>query len=146
MSFSGRTAEFDAQEIPNDDFYVTFKVGDFNASARIDTSINIDLVILALRTAVAETNADLVAQKRQWEALDFSSLEQIPNGIPLYLRTVFCRAKATLLKEYATLTRKKEAENTSRESDETEGFYIQEAEKALRLLCGDSSSHVCKLL
>lgn len=148
MTFTGRPQTFDDATVANDGFFPSFTLGDFNAGARVDTSINAQLVQIALENAMAETNTDLQTLKTQGLAGGFLTLRETPlaGAESLYLRAVFCRAKAVLVKEFATLTRKKEAENTAREGEETHGFYIQAAEKALRLLRAETGSAVCVLV
>lgn len=148
MSFTGRSSAFDAVEIANDGFFPAFTLGDFNAQARVDPSYNQELVAGVLTTEMTALNAELTVEKTAWLGAGYATLAavSVQGALALYLRALFCRAKAVLLKEYSTFTRKREGENTAREGDESEGFYIQSAEKALRGLRGESGSVTCSLL
>lgn len=140
MSFTGRNSAFDNTAIGNDGFFPAFTLGVFNDQARIDPSYSQALVVAALNRAVSDINQELAAEKLVWQNGGSATLANIPvqNAVTLYQRAVFCTAKGELLKEYQTLTRKKEAENTARESDDTELHYLTERNKALALLRGET--------
>jgi len=158
MSFSGRDETFDNTVIHNNWFFPALSLGAFNAMYRIDPSYSVDLVIEALTLAMLRINDQLAARVAEWAAAGADALEDVPQSylgegesakkmlVHYYMRAVYALAKSKLLKEYATLTRREKAENTARESDDTEGYYLAESKQALRVLLGKTTKRAVVLL
>lgn len=158
MSFSGRDDAFDATEIANNGFFPALSLGDFNAMYRIDPSYSKELVVEALTLAVMRINTQLVDRMAEWQAAGADALEEVPQSglgtgegikkmfVHHYKRAVYAMAKSKLIKEYATLTRREKAENTARESKETEDYYLAESKQALRVLLGKLTKREVVLL
>lgn len=158
MSFSGRDETFDETPIANNGFFPALSLGDFNAMYRIDPSYAMPLVIDALTLAVMRVNAYLVDRMAEWQAAGATTLATVPQStlgegegikkilVQHYKRAVYALAKSKLIKEYATLTRRDKAENTARESKETEDYYLAESKQALRVLLGKLTKREVVLL
>ncbi len=72
----------------------------------------------------------------------YACLEDIPvhgvgrGALSLYRRAVFCRAKALLLPQFATIERREAARNDAKEAPETAERFFAQAEDALAMLTG----------
>jgi hypothetical protein len=138
MSFTGRDSAFDNKTITNDGFFPSFSLGDFNAQMRIDVSLNQALLESVLWLVMAGLNRTLAGNKAAWIAAGFNTLEAVPNPftVRVYLRVLFCRAKAVLLEEMPAHNHN--PKNATETPVVDAGHYIQQAEEALCLLRGTS--------
>ena len=70
-------------------------------------------------------------------ALDQISVHGISGGaLRLYKRAVFCRAKALLLPQFATIERREPARNDAKEAPESAQAFFAQAENALAAITG----------
>ncbi|MGK9559498.1 head completion/stabilization protein, partial [Salmonella enterica subsp. enterica] len=80
----------------------------------------VELLADALNTAMVEVNTDLARCKARWKANGMTRVESADSTllpertvqVKLYKRAVYCRAKGSLLPQFATVTRRESAENT----------------------------------
>ena len=142
-SFTGKSDNILARKVAGDGFYPDLSFGDFQRDYRVPAEYNADMVANELEEAAGEVAANINTQRLAWEAVPYSSLKAAESGEnkPLtqwYFRAVYCRAKASLLRQFPTMTRRAVAENMAKESEETESFYLAKSTKAERRLRGVS--------
>ena len=144
MSFSGKPTTLVERAIPNDGFWPDLGVSEFQAKYRLPAEYLVELLVDGLSTAMGEVNHDLAKRKREWQAAGIDNVETAdPQLLPervfhaaTYKRAVYCRAKAQLLPQFATVNRRAEAENIAKESPETREQFLSFSQQAVRLLQG----------
>lgn len=144
MSFSGKPTSFVEQTIENDGFWPNLSVSEFQKGYRLPAEFLGDLLTDALIIAMAEINNDLAKLQARWQAAGITSVEAAdPRLLPnqalkarLYKRAVYCRAKASALQQFATVTRRESAENTGKEAPEREDTFLAFSQSAVRALQG----------
>ena len=147
MSFSGNPTKFVEQQIGNDGFWPDLSVTEFQKAYRLPGEYLGELLAADLTTAMVEVNTDLAAVKAELLAADVSNLETAANvstpagwgyahKAALYKRAVYARAKASLLTQFATVTRRESAENTGKELPERSETFLSFSQEAIRLLQG----------
>jgi hypothetical protein len=102
------------------------------------------MLVTDLATAMIEVNRDLSELKASWQGAGVSSVESADTTVlpertfqaATYKRAVYCRAKATLLTQFATVTRRESAENTGKEQPERGETFLQFSQQAVRSLQG----------
>lgn len=162
MSFSGKPTTFVEQMIENDGFWPDLSVAEFQKGYRLPAEYLVDMLAADLTMAMVEINADLAELKQRWRALGVNSVE-VPDPLNLppkqikewpfiqtdqnllpdnalklkiYRRAVYCRAKASALQQFATVTRRESAENTGKEAPERESTFLAFSQAAVRALQG----------
>lgn len=146
MSFSGKPTNVIQQAIPNDGFWPELQVAEFQRLYRLPAEFLLDLLVDGVTTARAEVNQDLAKRKRAWQAAGIPQLETAdPRVLPdraeyvaHYKRAVYCRAKAQLLGQFATVSRRPEAENLAKEAEQTRELFLSYSQQAVRLIQGRS--------
>ena len=145
MSFSGNVLTDNTEiTITNDGWFPDLSMDEFLRDYRVPGDYAEDMVRSQLALSVSEINDNLEGWRLDQEAAGYTNLTGIPapviDGISkherLYRRAVFCRAKAELLMQFATMTRKDTAENTAKEAPETEDKFLQYSVSAQRKLMG----------
>jgi hypothetical protein len=144
MSFSGKPTTFVEQIIENDGFWPDLSVSEFQKGYRLPAEFLGDLLTDALSIAMAEVNDDLAKLKSSWLTAGIAVVEKAdPMLLPerawkakLYKRAVYCRAKASALQQFATVTRRESAENTGKEALEREDTFLAFSQSAVRALQG----------
>ncbi|HBO3937257.1 TPA: head completion/stabilization protein [Pseudomonas aeruginosa] len=144
MSFSGTPTTFVDRAIPNDGFWPNLGVAEFQAGYRLPAEYLVDLLADSLTIAMGEVNRDLAKRKAAWQAAGMVSVETAdPLLLPerafyaaIYKRAVYCRAKAFLLKQFATINRRPEAANLAKESPETYEQFLALSQEAVRQIQG----------
>ncbi|MCK1793117.1 head completion/stabilization protein [Pseudomonas violetae] len=144
MSFSGKPTTFVEQTIENDGFWPDLSLSEFQKEYRLPAEYLVELLGADLNTAMTEVNQDLAKRKAYWQSLGVSSVESAdPTVLPLhtfhvetYKRAVYCRAKASLLPQFATVTRREIAENTGKEEPERKETFLAFSQQAVRTLQG----------
>ena len=144
MSFSGKPTTFVEQTIENDGFWPDLSLSEFQKGYRLPAEYLVELLGADLTTAMTEVNQDLAKRKAYWQSLGVSSVESAdPTVLPLqtfhvatYKRAVYCRAKASLLTQFATVTRRESAENTGKELPERGETFLEFSQQAVRSLQG----------
>ena len=136
-NFTGKTDSELARNITTDSFFPTLSVGDFQRNYRVPAEYAIHMVENDLRLAAERINSELLEQQLAWvlaghsdlaaaEAADSRSLKS------WYLHAVYCRAKATLLRQFSTVSKRAAANNNAKESMETEGHFLALSNRAVR--------------
>lgn len=144
MSFSGKPTTFVEQAIENDGFWPNLSLAEFQKGYRLPAEYLVDMLATDLTTAMAEVNGDLAKRKAEWQNAGVTTVESAdPMVLPertfhaaTYKRAVYCRAKASLLTQFATVTRRESAENTGKELPERGETFLEFSQQAVRSLQG----------
>ena len=147
MSFSGKPTTFVEQEIENDGFWPSLSLTEFQKTYRLPGEYLGDMLVADLTMAMNEVNTELATVKSILQANEVSNLEAMAgvtspaqwgyaNKVMLYKRAVYTRAKASLLTQFATVTRRESAENTGKELPERSETFLAFSQQAVRSLQG----------
>ena len=144
MSFSGKPTTLVDQAIENDGFWPDLSVAEFQKGYRLPAEDLSELLAEGIAFAMGEVNVDLAKRKADWKVAGVTSVESAdPMVLPertfhvaTYKRAVYCRAKAYLLQQFATVNRRESAENIAKESPATEDQFLTFSQQAVRLLQG----------
>ena len=147
MSFSGTPTTFVEQEIENDGFWPSLSLTEFQKTYRLPGEYLGDMLVADLTMAMNEVNTELATVKSILQANEVSNLEAMAgvtspaqwgyaNKVMLYKRAVYTRAKASLLTQFATVTRRESAENTGKELPERSETFLAFSQQAVRSLQG----------
>ena len=143
MSFSGNPTKFANQAIGNDGFWPELSIAEFQKAYRLPGEYLVELLAAELVTAMVEVNTDLAKRKALWQAagvsIDVTDSAVRSEGFfraELYRRAVYCRAKASLLTQFATVNRREAAENVGKELPERSETFLAFSQAAVRSLQG----------
>lgn len=144
MSFSGKPTTFVEQAIENDGFWPDLSVSEFQKGYRLPAEYLVELLAAELTTAMHEVNLDLAKFKTRWQGAGVSSVESADTTVlpertfqvAQYKRAVYTRAKATLLTQFATVSRRESAENVGKELPERADTFLAFSQQAVRSLQG----------
>lgn len=146
-SFSGKPTTFVEQAIENDGFWPNLSVAEFQKGYRLPAEYLVEMLVTDLNTAMIEVNKDLSTAKSILQSSGVSSLESAAGVVNpahwgyahkgmLYKRAVYTRAKATLLTQFATVSRRESAENIGKELPERSETFLAFSQQAVRSLQG----------
>jgi len=146
MSFSGKPTTFVEQAIENDGFWPDLSVSEFQKGYRLPAEHLIEMLVINLTTAMTDVNRDLAKLKARWKDAGVSRVESADTTVlpertfqaETYKRAVYCRAKASLLPEFASVIRRESAENLGKEAPERKETYLEFSQQAVRSLQGRS--------
>ena len=144
MSFSGNPSKFVEQQIENDGFWPDLSLAEFQKAYRLPGEYLVETLVDGLISAMTEVNTDLAKCKAKWQVAGVTSLNSAdPMVLPertfqaqTYKRAVYNRAKASLLTQFATITRRESAENTGKELPERAETFLAFSQQAIRSLQG----------
>lgn len=145
MGFSGNpTPSATPRQIENDGFWPALDLGEFQRIHRLRTDQLVDLQVTELNLATGAVNTDLARKKAQWQAAGVSDVESADSTVlpertyiaQLYRQAVYYRAKAELLPQFATATRRETAENTGKEAPESAENLLARSQQAIRAIQG----------
>ncbi|QXH67794.1 head completion/stabilization protein [Pseudomonas asgharzadehiana] len=144
MSFSGKPNTLVELTIENDGFWPDFSVSEFQRGYRLPAEYLVELLTAELTTAMTEVNNDLAKLKARWQGLGVSNVESADTRIlpertfqaATYKRAVYCRAKASLLTQFATIIRRESAENLGKELPDRPETFLAFSQQAVRSLQG----------
>ena len=147
MSFSGKPTTLVDQDIENDGFWPGLSVSEFQKGYRLPAEYLGEMLVADLTMAMIEVNTDLATVKSILQSTGVSSLEAAAGAstpaewayahkVMLYKRAVYARAKASLLTQFATVTRRESAENTGKELPERSETFLAYSQAAVRSLQG----------
>lgn len=142
--FSGKPTNLVEQIIENDGFWPNLSVTEFQKGYRLPAEYLVDMLATDLNTAMHEVNLDLARLKARWQAAGVSHVETADSTVlpertyqaQLYKRAVYTRAKASLLTQFATVTRRAEAENAGKQAPEQIDTFLEFSQQAVRALQG----------
>ena len=143
-SFSGKPTTFVEQAIENDGFWPNLSVTEFQKGYRLPAEYLVDMLVTDLSTAMIEVNRDLAKRKHQWQNVGITTVESADPMVltertfhtATYKRAVYCRAKASLLTQFATVNRRDSAENIGKELPERGETFLEFSQQAVRSLQG----------
>ncbi|AYO02554.1 head completion/stabilization protein [Pseudomonas monteilii] len=146
MSFSGKPSTVVDQTIENNGFWPDLSLAEYQKAYRLPGEYLSDTLVTHLNIAMGEVNQDLTKLMASWRDLGITEvatadsllLEERAYKVTLYKRAVYCRAKATALTDFATVTRREVAENTGKEAPERAETYLSFSQQAVRALQGRS--------
>ena len=146
MSFGGRPTTLIDQPIANDGFWPDLGLSEFQQGYRLPAEYLVELLVDGIGFAMGEVNVDLAQRKAQWQragihnvaAADPMILEERAFMALSYKRAVYCRAKAYLLAQFATVNRRDSAENQAKEAPDTAAAFLTFSQQAVRLIQGRS--------
>jgi hypothetical protein len=132
------------QAIENDGFWPDLSVAELQKGYRLPAEYLVDMLAAELTTAMIEVNRDLAKRKSQWQNVGVTTVESADTTVlpertfhtATYKRAVYCRAKASLLTQFATVTRRESAENTGKELPERGETFLEFSQQAVRSLQG----------
>lgn len=144
MSFSGKPTTLVDQAIENDGFWPDLSVAEFQKGYRLPAEYLVELLADGLATARGEVNTDLAKRKAALQRAGVVSVATAdPQVLPdpdfvlsTYKRAVYCRAKAYLLQQFATVNRRPEAANLAKESPDTREQFLAFSQQAVRSIQG----------
>lgn len=144
MSFSGKPTTFVDRPIPNDGFWPDLALAEFQAAYRLPAEFLTELLAEGVTQAMGEVNRDLAKRKAAWQAAGISNVEAADPLVlqertfyaATYKRAVYCRAKAFLLQQFATVNRRDSAENLGKEAPEQHEVFLSYSQQAVRLIQG----------
>ena len=144
MSFSGNPSRYSEQQIENDGFWPDLSLAEFQKAYRLPGEYLVETLVDGLISAMTEVNTDLTKCKAKWQVAGVTSLNSAdPMVLPLrtfqaqtYKRAVYNRAKASLLTQFATITRRESAENTGKELPERSETFLAFSQQCVRSLQG----------
>lgn len=142
--FSGKTINLMERTIINDGFWPDLLMSEFQQGYRLPGEYALDMLTTDLITAMHEVNLDLAKLKARWQDAGVSNVESADSTVlpertfqvSLYKRAVYTRAKASLLTQFATVTRREVAENTGKDAPERGEKYLEFSQQAVRALQG----------
>ena len=141
MSLTGKDELTTAAPITNDGFWSDTSMADLMNKYRIPSDVPDDTIKWGLSLAVIRVNEKLQAAKDVILSLPYATFEAYltANSTPVaesellqmhYEHAVYSRAKAFLLQQFATI-RRKDSQEDSKESEQTEQFWLDESAKAI---------------
>ena len=144
MSFSGKPTTLVELAIENDGFWPNLDVAEFQKGYRLPAEYLVELLTAELTTAMTDVNADLAKLKARWQGLGVSNVESADTTVlpertfhaATYKRAVYCRAKASLLTQFATIIRRESAENLGKELPDRPETFLAVSQQAVRSLQG----------
>ena len=144
MSFSGKPTTLVEQQIDNDGFWPDLSVSEFQKGYRLPGEYLGEMLAADLKAAMVEVNNDLAKCKAKWQLTGVSCVESADPTVLLnpafkaatYKRAVYCRAKSSLLTQFATVVRRDSAENLGKELPERSETFLAFSQQAVRLLQG----------
>lgn len=146
MSFSGKPTTVVDQTIENNGFWPDISLAEYQKAYRLPGEYLGEVLVTQLELAIGEVNNDLQRLQDAWQKIgiiavataDTLLLPERAFKVTLYKRAVFCRAKATALTDFATVTRREVAENTGKEAPERADTFLAFSQQAVRALQGRS--------
>lgn len=145
MSLTGKPALTAQEPVENDGFWPLLQIGDLMEKYRIPAEYADQVIKTGLVLAMVRVNAKLKPVKDAMAVLGYSTLaafiaandaEQI-DGVDVlvieYENAVYARAKAGLLKQFQTINRRPQAENSAKESDETEQYWLDQSQGSIKV-------------
>ena len=144
MSFSGKPTTTVELAIENDGFWPNLSMAEFQNGYRLPAEYLVDMLTAELTTAMIEVNRDLAELKARWQGAGVSRVESADTTVlpertfqaQTYKRAVYCRAKASLLTQFATVIRRESAENLGKELPDRPETFLAFSQQSVRSLQG----------
>jgi hypothetical protein len=144
VSWGTTNTEPEMRTIDAGSFWPSLESGDFYDAYSIPAELPAVTVIGHLRRSIVCVRHALDDWRVEQESLGYATLTDVPQESVdgegelslLWARAVFCDAKAELLKETATLSRREVAENAAKSGEDTEEKYREFSQDAIRAIYG----------
>jgi Phage head completion protein (GPL) len=151
MSFTGRPQTFLDATVANNGFYPDVSLGEFQKLHRVPSNIADDAVTHQVTIAMGAVNIALAETKLVWDAAGHATLAAVDavdagQRESFYKAAVYYRAKANLLADFQTFSRRDIAENQAKEHDNTRQMLLAESRKAMRRIKGLATTIDVELL
>ncbi|AJJ58965.1 head completion/stabilization protein [Yersinia pseudotuberculosis] len=133
---------FQEATLTNDGFWPDLALSEFQRQRSIPPTIHETTVTQALLAAVAEINGSLADFVRTQKNKGYTAAAEVPGPVmegenaltAQYKKAVYARAKADLLGEFASVSRRED--NTNQDAPQTKAGLLSEAAFALRCIKG----------
>ena len=120
MAFTGKAQEYLETTIENDGFFPDLSLGVFQNVYRVPVEIAEEKVVEELSTAMLHVNIKLEEQVLDWTTAGNETLESVGQYlIQHYFMAVYNFAKANLLNDVETFTRRDKARQIDEDLDRT---------------------------
>jgi len=151
MAFTGRPQTFLDSTLSNDGFFPILSLGDFQKIYRVPADRAQEAVEHQLKVARNLVNDTLVAEKAAWELDGYATLAAVDLGensdlVSYYLDAVYLKAKAELLHDFQTFTRRDQADDIAKDGDGTYQALLANSNRAVRRLKGITTNITAELL
>ncbi|NIB44781.1 head completion/stabilization protein [Pseudomaricurvus alkylphenolicus] len=151
MAFTGKEETFLESSLSNIDFFPELSLGDFQRIHRVPAELAQEAVEHQLKLARNLVNDVLEEQRALWEADGHLSLEDMDtaNGTDFktyYLSAVFYRAKAELLQDFQTFSRRESSADMAKEGDSVHQALMADSDRCIRRLKGIRTSITVDLI
>lgn len=148
MGFGAISAETTNFILEGDDFWPDLSLAEFLNTYRLPAEYAEEMLAEHLKLAKIWAVKELESFKNKNFGNKFEeiSLYGIKGAaLTLFKRAVFCRAKAILLEQFATIERRESAKNDAKESPEIASSFFAEAHKAIASLQGKNFINVAAI-
>lgn len=151
MSFTGRPESFLETTVTNNGFFPALPMREFQETYRVPAELAESAVVRQLVIARDYVNDQLNKQQEQWQSVEHASLEGVDIAessrlVDWYKDAVFNRAKAHLLTDFETFTRRASAAEISDDAELLTQSLLARAKRALRRLRGQKGTITAELL
>lgn len=151
MAFTGKTQSFLDVVVANNGFFPALNLGDLQRIYRVPAELAKETVEHQVKLAINLTNDSLIKQQSTWQAAGHGDLAAVQEaeGKDLntyYTTAVYCRAKAELLQDFQTFSRRKTAENMAKDGEESYRALLVDSNRAVRRLKGINTNITARLL
>lgn len=140
--FKSDAYEYQDITIKNDSFWPDLNIGEFQRRRSIPVDIDAETIAASILAAVGEINADLGSFVTIQRQAGYTAASEVPGAsvesenllTVQYKKAVFARAKADLIGEYASLSRRET--HIGQDSPDTRAELLAEAAFVLRNIQG----------
>ncbi len=151
MSFTGRPSQAVDITVANNGFFPDLALVDLQTLYRVPAELAPKTVEHQVRIALSSVNKQLIDEQAAWQAEGFETLaavdrEKDSERCAEYFAAVFLKAKAALLTDFQTFTRRASAEEMARESDAIRQRLLADSGRAVRQLKGLTTTIGVELL
>lgn len=142
MAFTGREQTFLERTLDNPSaFFPPLSIGEFQKVTRVPANLAPEAVEQQLLSAMGDINDALTSTVEAWQSQGFVALADVATatGKPLaafYFQAVYYRAKAWLMRDYQTFSRRDVAEDSTQEGESIYTACLVTSNRALRSLDG----------
>lgn len=145
MSFGREVQQISGETVKNTDFFPDIDLGEFQEQMRIDSEYRIGAIKRRVRLSINHVNKELKEQQKAWTEEGHATLQEVPaepvdDESPLvfeYLNAVYSHAKAYLMQDYKTMSRREEAENEAKDSSSTFDSYLADCRDSIKALSSE---------
>lgn len=149
MSFIAQSPQEENININNDGFFPDLSVDEFRDLHRVNSDYGNAVIASRIKLAISAINHSLTNFKA--ENITLNTLENYESqgnfaATDQYKAAVYYHAKAHLLTDYQTFTRRDIAENTAREGEQTQQDLLALSKQSVRWLNGQCGHATVELI